>query len=256
MSSNKTKKKRNIFRIALFGTLLGANGIGYLKHPTYISYCYYTLTDPFINTPTEKRIEKQFGIDYEGDPNEENQRILEENLQTIYETNPELLAHCEKIVLLSETVYLSPLVKPFLRGKVGYAERLGTIKVISNSVGLIAHELAHLKHFNVQNKFNEDLDHIFTDSYEKEPIDFVDGRDVWKDDGTNGPKNGFVRPYGSINFKENVATYVAKAYNLPFWRDERLQQSDKYLQTLSLLSEYHFISPRQFEEIKKTLEND
>ena len=250
MSSKKTKKKRNIFRIALLGTLLGANGIGYLKHPTYLSFCYYTLTDPFINTPTEKRIEEQFGIDYEGDPNEDNQRILEKNLQTINETNPELLTHCEKIVLYSETVYDSPLVKPFLNNAGYAAGSIGTLEVIENSVGLIAHELAHLAHYDAPKEFDDRLDKIFADSYQKEPISFVDNIAFWKDDGTYGPRNGFVSPYGTINSHENVATYVARAYNPSFWQDERLKQLDKYLQTLSLLSEYHFISPKQFEEIK------
>lgn len=256
MSSKKTKKKRNIFRIALFGTLLGANGIGYLKHPTYISYCYYTIMDPFINTPTEKRIEEQFGIDYGGDPNEEKQKLLEKNLQTINETNPKLLAHCEKIVLYSETVYDSPLVKPF-SNMAGYAAgSIGTIELLENDVGLIAHELAHLTHYDAPKEFDVQLDKIFADSYQKESIELVDGRAFWKDDSTNGPRNGFVSPYGTINSHENVATYVAKAYNPSFWQDERLKQSEKYFQTLSLLSEYKFISRQQFKEIKRTLEND
>ena len=165
MNSKKTKKKRNIFRIALLSVLAGASGIAHLKQPTLFSHCYYTLTDSFTTSATEQRIENKFGIDYEGDPNEEKQRILEENLQTIYETNPELLAHCEKVVLFSETMYTSPLVKPFLHGKVGYAGGfLSTIKLIENSVGLIAHELAHLAHYDAPKEFDDRLDKIFADS--------------------------------------------------------------------------------------------
>ena len=235
------------------GALAGLAGYLHVKNPTIFPHLYYTVTDPFITTAAEQRIEKKFGIDYEGDSNEKIQNSLEENLQTIYETNPVLLSHCKKIILHSEAVTDSILVKPFLDAS-GYAGLFGTIE-LNNTTALstVAHELAHLAHFDAPKEFNEELERIFGSSYGK-GIKKVENDYRWED-GSWEPWNGFVDPYGATNAHENVATYVEKTYEHYFWGYERLQESDKYLQTLALLQKYNFISLRQFEEIKEALES-
>ncbi|MDP3698056.1 MAG: hypothetical protein Q8R47_00565 [Nanoarchaeota archaeon] len=258
IDEKKTKKaKKNLVKVALFGTL-GGIGINHFGSPTTLPELYYSVTDSFTTTPTEKKIEENFGIDYEGDPNEERQKELEDILHQIYDNNPKLLTYCKKIVLHSEAVKNSSLVKPFLSynglSYNGYAEGLlGTINIINLSVGTIAHELAHLKDYHAPKEFHEQLDRIFGDSYKK---DLKDGKiEVWNDDSTE-PRNGFVVPYGANSPSENVATYIGRSYSPQFWEDEQLHQSDKYLRTLTLLAKYDFISPKQFKEIKETLENN
>ncbi len=255
MNSKKisTKVKKVFPKVALVSALVGGLGYTHARHPTTFPSIYYMVTDPFVATLTEKKIEEQFGIDYEGDSSEERQKELEENLQNIYETNPALLAHCKKIVLHSEAVQNSRLVKPFLSYG-GYSDIGDTINIIDNSLDTLAHELAHLAHYNSPKKFDEELDHIFGNTYKK-GLKKENRRSLWNDNSFE-PRDGFVKPYGATNASENVATYVEKAYDPSFWEDERLQQSDKYLQTLSLLQKYNFISPKQFEEIKETLENN
>ncbi len=252
-SKNISKKvKKNIAKVALVSALLGVGYEEHTSHPTTVPSVYYIITDPFVTTLTEKRIEKEFGIDYEGDSNEERQRILEENLQKIYETNPALLTHCEKIVLHSEAVENSALVEPFLNYS-GTANRLGTIELISLTLSETAHELAHLKYFHASKEFDDQLEYIFGNTYKKDLKN--EKGSVWND-GSVRPRNGFVRPYGANNSHENVATYVEMAYIPSFWEDQQLQQSDKYLKTLSLLQEYDFISLKQFEDIKSTLDKN
>ncbi len=252
----KIRKWKNFSRKAAACILVGAAGLLYhSKAPTTIPGIYYTITDSYINTATEQRIEQQFKFDYEGTSNENLQKSLEWNLQQIYNTNPFLISHCKKMILFPETVENSPFIKPFLDYEAIAISPWSKIELNNTTdVSTIAHELAHLTHNSAPKEFDNQLYNIFADSYGKEQIDFVAGKDVWKDDGADGPRDGFVTPYGSTNSHENVATYVAAAYHSHYWEDVRFQRSDKYLKMLSLLSEYNFISPKQFEEIKKTLE--
>lgn len=233
--------KRNVDKIALVASI----GFMHTQIPVIFPHLYYTITDPFITTPTEQRIEEKYGIDYEGDANQERQEELEKNLHTIQETNPALLTRDAKIVLYSEAVHHSPLIKPFLNYRGHTMLLTGTIELLSLKLETLAHELAHLKHFHSAGRFDEELDQIFGDSYQGHIA-------VWSD-GSEGPRNGFVKPHGAKNSGENVATYVGKSYDPAFWEDPELQQSDKYVQTLVLLEKYDFISPKQFEEIKETL---
>ena len=234
--------------------LAGVIGLAHVKNPTGFLHLYYQITDPFTTTATEKRIEERFGIDYEGNSAEEKQKSLEENLQKIYETNPALLSHCKKIILHSEGVQNLPFIKPFSEYIALALTPFGTIELNDNTaLSTLAHEAAHLVHHDTPKEFNEELERIFGSSYGK-GIKKVENSYLWED-GSWGPRNGFVDPYGATVARENVATYVAKTYDHYFWEDEGLQESDKYLQTLALLQKYDFISPKQFEEIKKTLES-
>jgi len=248
----KKKLKDNVDKIAAISALVGGAGFVHYIIPTTFPHLYYTVTDPFITTATEQRIEEQFGIDYEGDSTEEKQKVLEEHLQEIYKTNPALLSHCGKIVLHSETVTNSSFVKPFL-SFVGLTRPWGTTELIHSGLSIVAHELAHLVHHNAPKKFDDELDLIFGGLYGK-GVKKVENEYRWED-GSWGPRNGFVEPYGATKASENVATYVAAAYNPYFWKNERLQQSDKYLKTLSLLEKYGFITLKQFEEIRVKIEN-
>lgn len=242
MVIKKIKKtmKKNVDKIVLVASI----GFTHTQIPVIFPHLYYTITDPFITTPTEQRIEQKFGIDYEGDADQERQGELERNLQAIYETNPALLTRDAKIVLHSETVCQSPLVEPFLSYS-GLTLLTGTVELLSLRLETLAHELAHRKHQQTPEVFNDELDQIFGDSYQ-------DHITAWSD-GSDGPRNGFVKPYGAKNVEENVATYVGKSYDHAFWENQELQKSDKYVRTLALLEKYDFISPKQFEEIKETL---
>ncbi|MEK6905259.1 MAG: hypothetical protein AABX24_02550 [Nanoarchaeota archaeon] len=255
---NKQKKIRNLkkrFRNMAACALVGAAGLlCHSKAPTTIPGIYYNITDSYTNTATEQRIEQKFKIDYEGTSKEDLQKSLEWNLQMIYNTNPFLISHCKKMVLFPETVENSPFIKPFLDYEAVATWPWSTIELNNTTdIGTIAHELAHLTHRAVPREFDVQLDLIFGDSYNKDIKKRSDNVLVWEDN-TGGPKNGFVGPYGATGAHENVATYVDAAYQSYYWEDVRFQQSDKYLKTLSLLSEYNFIAPRQFEEIKHTLE--
>lgn len=253
----KQKKVRALkkrFLKAAACALVGAAGLlCHSKAPTTIPSIYYKITDSHTNTATEQRIEQKFKIDYEGASNENLQKSLEWNLQMIYNTNPFLISHCKKIVLFPETVENSPFIKPFLDYEAVATWPWSTIELNNTTdIGTIAHELAHLTHNSTPKEFDVRLDLIFGDSYNK-GIKKVGDVTFWEDN-SYGPKNGFVGPYGATGAHENVATYVDAAYNLYYWEDARFQRSDKYLKMLSLLSEYNFISPKQFEEIKRTLE--
>lgn len=222
----------------------------HVKCPTFFTELYYTLTDPITTTSTEQRIEERFGIDYEGDSDETQQQVLEGHLSTIEGTNPALLADCQKIVLYSDAAKSSSLVKPILDydGLANAGE--GVIDVLHNSLEIVVHEAAHLKHHHVPDEFNQKLDRIFGNSYGKDEI-----RNFWPD-GTDGPRNGFVRAYGSNSPSENVATYVEKIYQPAFWKHPKLQRSEKYLQTIGLLHEYGFIPGRDHNQITAAIKND
>ncbi|MEK6939717.1 MAG: hypothetical protein AABX31_03230 [Nanoarchaeota archaeon] len=251
----KIKEKKKVIIAGAALAIAEAAVFVHSRYPTAFPHIYYTATDSFTTTPTEKIIEEQFGIDYEGDSNEDRQKELAQHLQTVYDQNPALLNHCQKIVLHSETVRSSPLVKPFLDYD-GLATSPGaSINILNNTIEVVTHELAHLKYHRTPNKFKEKLAKIFGDSYHLEAKPVLSNKNTWIDD-TNGPKDGFVVPYGATSESENVATYVPKAYNPSFWYDLRLQQSEKYLQTLTLLHEYEFISQKQFEEAKERIENN
>ena len=250
----KIRKLKNFSRKIAVCALAGATGLLYhSKAPTTIPGIYYNITDPYTNTATEQRIEHKFKFDYEGTSKEDLQKSLEWNLQQIYNTNPFLISHCKKMILFPETVENSPFIKPFLNYE-AIAIALGSRIELNNTtdVSTIAHELAHLTHRDAPKEFDVQLDLIFSDSYKK-GIKKVGEITFWEDD-SYGPKNGFVGPYGATSAHENVATYVAAAYYPYYWENVLFQESDKYLKMLSLLSEYHFISPKQFEEIKRTLE--
>lgn len=231
--------------------ILGA--AAHLGRPTRFPHLYYTLTDPFITTATEQRIEERFGIDYEGTSDEKMQKYLEETLQNIYKTNPSLLVHAAKIILHSKAVLNSPFVEPFIDNRRGQAVYPEIIELMDETdLRTVVHELTHIADFHAPKEFDRELNSIFGSSYKGGIFKRVT---TW-DDGSVGPKDGFIRPYGASNSLENVATYVEKAYTADsfFWEDQELQQSDKYLQTFSLLAKYGFLTPKQFEEIKKMLE--
>ena len=82
MTKTKEKKsekaKRHLIKAALLSALAVSTFLLHKKYPTTFPSIYYMVTDPFVTTPTEQRIETKFGIDYEGDSNEERQKALEE----------------------------------------------------------------------------------------------------------------------------------------------------------------------------------
>ncbi len=253
--------KRALGKIILAGALTIGAAVYHVFDPTLIPRIWYTIKDPFITTATEQKIEKEYSIDYEGTDNEVIQRAVQENLRRIKKANPELLKHCTKIVLHPITVTDSKYIKPFVDFS-GRAFYTGTIELTTTEIGTLIHELAHEKDFQAPKEFREKLDAIFANSYAqelKEPTFFYGIKKIkptqWQD-GTFEPRNGFVRPYGANNSKENVATYVEEAYNQLFWEKPELQKDEKYAKTLALLLEYKFITKQQYQDILKTIQTN
>ena len=245
--AGKLKKQEGKGVFCIFAIQAGfLLGFAHIKNPTILPRLYYAIEDPLTTTTMEQLIEEQFGIDYEGTSREESQKLLEGTLQHIYRENPALLASCNKIVLHYGTVENSPFIKPFLNFSGRADPDFRTLELINTpalSYEIVAHELAHLMHYDAPEEFNDELGRIFDDS---------DYQAAWSNNRF-APINGFVESYGTTNHMENVATYVAASYYPGFWENPSLQQSDKYLRTLSLLQRYDFISRKQFEEIEGKL---
>lgn len=249
--------KRALRKIALAGALTVGAAVYHVFDPTLIPRTWYTIKDPFITTQTEQKIEDKYGIDYEGDSDEQTQIALEENLRQIKKTNPGLLKHCTKIVLHPYQVTSSPAIAPFV-DFAGRAFYTGMIELTTTASSTLVHELAHTKHFEVEDEFEEKLDALFENSYSqglKTPTYWYGIKRIaptnW-DDGSIQPRNGFVLPYGANNSRENVATYVEEAYYTRFWEKPEVQD-EKYTQTLALLRDYNFITQQQYDDILKTI---
>lgn len=93
-----------------------------------------------------------------------------------------------------------------------------------------------------------------------ESWNFVAG-EVYRKDGfhpnawenkTSGPRDGLIDPYGSSNYDEDIATFVAKAYTNPEFFHPLTNQSSptydgRYVKKLELLKDYGFISSKLYD---------
>lgn len=78
-------------------------------------------------------------------------------------------------------------------------------------------------------------------------------RNSWED-GSSGPKNGFIRPYGRTNIKEDTATFVEAIYTNPsIFRDLINPTSEKYdkkyRDKLELLYKHGFMTEEKYREV-------
>lgn len=219
--------------------------------PTLVPRLKYLVSD--INKP-KIELEKKFDIDYEGYPNEKIEKNIQDCLENIERENPLLLKYCRKIVYHNpKTLDLKP-INYFIYFDGRAFNFFGEIELCSVYEPLLAHELAHLYHYNVSKKFNQELDEIFDDSYgfDLKPnwCFLVNMPNRWNDDSTE-PRNGFISPYGAKNKYENVAEYIEKVYDDGFnWENPELHRSPKYKKTLKLLEKYGFITPKQLARIE------
>ncbi|MBI5065565.1 hypothetical protein HZA97_04990 [Candidatus Woesearchaeota archaeon] len=249
-------KKRSIakqvLRGAIVGTALAAlvSPVAYLKiyhpkYPTNLARIYYNLTDDFSGSLFEKLIQDDFKIDYEGTLDEKVTTHLYSDLIKIRQTNPALLTHLKKIIIIPESVYYSELVYPYL-DYVGLADPSGTIELMEGySIDNLAHELAHIKYFNEPRESRNKFYDFF--KWDEKIIKTADGT-LWEG-GTAEPRNGFLRPYGATNEHECIATYVEKFYeeivDYSFWRRLDTNKFD-YKQVLNFLHDENFITQEQY----------
>lgn len=249
-------KKRSIAKQVLRGAIVGTAlsvlivPFAYFKfyhpkYPTYLARVYYNLTDDFSGSLFEKLIQDDFNIDYEGTLDEKITTHLYSDLIKIRQTNPELLTHLKKLVIIPESVYYSEMVYSHL-DYVGLADTSGTIELIEGySFDNLAHELAHIKYFNLPRESRK----TFYDFFEwNEKIIKTPEGTLWEG-GTIEPKNGFLRPYGATNVHECLATYVEQFYgenvDYSFWGKLDTSKFD-YKQVLRFLLDENFITPGQY----------
>tara|TARA_Y100000310_G_scaffold330357_1_gene401839 strand:+ start:1811 stop:4069 length:2259 start_codon:yes stop_codon:yes gene_type:complete len=78
-------------------------------------------------------------------------------------------------------------------------------------------------------------------------------------DGSNEPRNGFVRPYGANNYLEDIATFVENVYKNPDFYKPLITQGSaqydvRYRQKLDLLYERDFITQEKYDYITGGIE--
>ncbi len=249
-------------------------------------------TELRYNYPTEKDFERLSGIKLEitnsqGETRTFENAIILRELIDIYSTlNPETRTSVQKIYLLPEEVYQARYDN---NGQYWHLYKVAEGKSYiynQNEIYLpyqplnpfeplvfstVKHEFAHAlddknSYFDIwtnrvieeNNEFDVRWTGLIGGKSKMELLDPLilkdKGNFVWKD-GTNGPKEGFVRPYGAYNKDEDIATYVGKITSDPdFFKDEGLLEGQAnynplYKQKIDLLFENNFISQAEYNAI-------
>lgn len=251
------------FQIVLLSFITSCVGVStYLVHREHhnrkIEDPTASLRKRYENTQshTQTRIEKRFGIVYRGFMDETTQNNLEENLAHVQQKNPKLLDYCKKIIVHNPQDLQSDDLKDHIYFG-GRAYGPGTIELCNTNLNTLVHELGHILHYNTPKTLNETLEKIFdTESYSGKKTGVTGDWHYWIftpqqwADGSPGPKQGFVRPYGTKNHEENIATYTEKAFDPTFWsQNPEVLQNPKYRKTLDLLHAYGFVSDEQYKTI-------
>ncbi|MBI4919311.1 hypothetical protein HY837_05230 [archaeon] len=229
----------------------------YANTSTLIPNAYYNLTDKYHESKAEKELEKRFNLEYLGDSNEDNIWKLYYYLQGIQEINPALLEHVKKITLLSEGVCESIFVKPFNKTAGSFNYVFGNLELIHDydmvEMAVLAHELAHVKYYYSPKEFKEKISSLFDWSKKKETGSYVLYKlgvmPTWED-GTTGPRYGFMNSIGPLSNDENIADYVETFYfnSLFLWKD--VKSTDKvYQEALKSLLEEKFITQVQYDSV-------
>lgn len=197
-----------------------------------ITQAYNHTTRPFLNL--EQKLERDFSMKYDGDKNETVIQNLYNNLTIINKENSALLEHTKEIKILT-------LKESLDMDSFGVAKDEKIILRCDYSLSDLAHEISHPKSKHLSENFKLGFLSLFPNVPTKK-----EGYITRWMDGTRGPKYGYISPYGSTNFFENIATYTATFYekDYSFWQ-QRSKKEFNYELALNCLMNEGFITEAQ-----------
>lgn len=253
ITRNKKIKKWS-GRIAKTMAALGLAASIHVLNPTWPQNVKAFVTDKSTETQVERKVEREFGINYYGNKNEKTLMELEQTLNYIKEQNPIFLKYLKNVIIHKSEDLDTWYTRPF-RFFGGRAYPNATIELCHGCRGT-KHESTHIVHFNLSEEFNEKIRRIHPENLWKyldwSPVKKFDMPDTWKD-GKQDPRHGQVCPYGALSIYEIVATYVDKVDDLRFWENPVVRKDPIYLQTLEVLAEYGLVTHKEFQDIKDTI---
>ncbi|MFB6246455.1 MAG: hypothetical protein ABEI74_02620 [Candidatus Pacearchaeota archaeon] len=153
---------------------------------------------------------------------------------------------------------------PIFPGSVeGYANPINSKVRIDGgkfNLDLFRHESSHTRHFDLATipflaggdftKEWRDINGEYDDSGPSKGF----APNYEKFEGSNKPKMGYARPYGTMNLYEDVATLAEECQDPDFWKpllQESNQWHKKYRGKLRLLHEYNFCTNKEYNKILK-----
>ncbi|MBI5065569.1 hypothetical protein HZA97_05010 [Candidatus Woesearchaeota archaeon] len=240
-------KKEAVLSSLILGVILTADvaqvKLTNSRRTPVVEQAYNYVSHPFLNL--EQQLERDFSIIYEGDQKEEVIKALYQNLSEMKSINPALLKHIKKIKVLTpeESVGLEYIGLAHPKGDPVFDS---VILRCDYSLSKLAHELAHIEY-----NYSLASSDLFFQSFFNPPITKGKGwRTTWED-GTRGPKKGYISPNATRNIDENVAQYVELFYykdDCEFWKGINKEEFD-YETPLRYLWASDLITEKQFKEI-------